>query len=400
MQTNNIAVIGGGASGLTAAISAAMRGASVTIYEGGERCGKKILMTGNGRCNLTNTNAAPKHYHGGDVSFMDDTINTFWIKETLDFFSSLGLITKTESEGRIYPYSNQAAAVLDVLRFKLEALGVKTVTSFEVKSVRAVNGGFEITSYDGKKSKADKVIIATGGKAASQTGSKGGGYDILKSFGHTITKTRPSLVQIKTEPDIVRKLKGIKADATVSIDGHSETGEVLFTDYGLSGIAVFSVTAYLDKQKTVSLDLMNSMTENELYETLCMRAAQNPNITLENFLVGMLNKRIGQVILKQIGIEPLSRKAVTLTDSDIKKLTRTIKNWQFKIEGTMSWNNAQVTKGGALTNEFNSKTMESKLQNGLYVAGEVLDIDGDCGGYNLQWAWSSGYIAGRSAAEK
>ena len=400
MQTNNIAVIGGGAAGMTAAISAAMGGADVTIYEGGERCGKKILMTGNGRCNLTNTNAAPKHYHGNDVSFMNDTVNTFWINETLEFFSSLGLITKTESEGRIYPYSNQAAAVLDVLRFKLEALGVKTVTSFEVKSVRTANGGFEIISYDGQRAKADKVIVATGGKSAPQTGSKGGGYDILKSFGHTITKTRPSLVQIKTEPDIVRKLKGIKADATVSIDGHSETGEVLFTDYGLSGIAVFSVTAYLDKQEMVSLDLMNGMTENELYEMLCMRAAQNPNITLENFLVGMLNKRIGQVILKQLGIEPLSRKAVTLRDSDIKKLTRTIKNWRFKIEGTMSWNNAQVTKGGALTAEFDSKTMESKLKNGLYAAGEVLDIDGDCGGYNLQWTWASGYIAGKCAAEK
>lgn len=400
MQTNNIAVIGGGAAGLTAAISAAMHGADVTIYEGGERCGKKILMTGNGRCNLTNTNAAPEHYHGGNVSFMNDTISAFWVDETLEFFADMGLITKEEEDGRVYPYVNQAAAVLDILRLRLDALGVKTVTAFEVQSVRKSKDGFVITSYDKKQAKAGKVIIATGGKAAPQTGSKGGGYDILKSLGHTITKTRPSLVQIKTEPDIVRKLKGIKADAKVSIDGHSEKGEVLFTDYGLSGIAVFSITAYLTNQKTISLDLMSGISEDTLYEMLCMRAAQNPNITFENFLVGMVNKRIGQVILKQIGIEPLSRRAATLTDSDIKKLARTIKNWQFKIEGTMSWNNAQVTKGGALTTEFNPKTMESRLESGVYAAGEVLDIDGDCGGYNLQWAWSSGYIAGKSAAGK
>lgn len=397
--TNNVAVIGGGAAGITAAISAAMRGAYVTVYESGERVGRKILATGNGRCNMTNIYADTEHYHGADAEFIAGAKARFWVKETLDFFSELGVLSKTETEGRVYPYSDQASAVLDVLRFKMDALGVNVVCSFEVKSVQNKNGRFSITSYDGRRASADKVIVATGGKAAPDLGSKGAGYEILKSFGHTISDLRPSLVQIKTEADIVRKLKGIRLNAAASIDGHSEQGEILFTDYGLSGIAVFSTTAYLENQKTIALDLMTQYTEKQLYDMVCRRVAQNPDITLENFLVGMLNKRVAQVILKQIGVAPLSRKAVTLSGDEIKRLCSVIKRWEFKIEGTMSWNNAQVTKGGALTCEFDNAAMQSKKQRGLYAAGEILDIDGDCGGYNLQWAWSSGYLAGKSAAE-
>lgn len=398
--TNNVAVIGGGAAGITAAISAAMHGASVTVYESGDRIGRKILATGNGRCNMTNINAGTEHYHGADAKFIEGAKARFWIEETLNFFSELGVLSKTDTEGRVYPYSDQASAVLDVLRFKMDVLGVNVVYSFEVKSVENKSGCFCITSYDGRSGSADKVIVATGGKAAPDLGSKGMGYELLKSFGHTISDLRPSLVQIKTEADIVRKLKGIRLNAAVSIDGHSEQGEILFTDYGLSGIAVFSTTAYLENQKTIALDLMSQYTEHQLYDMICRRVLQNPDIALENFLVGMLNKRVAQVILKQIGIAPLSRKAVTLSGDEIKRLCGIIKCWEFKIEGTMSWNNAQVTKGGALTCEFDNSTMQSKKQRGLYAAGEILDIDGDCGGYNLQWAWSSGYLAGKSSAEE
>lgn len=395
---NSVAVIGGGASGLVAAISAAQNGAAVTIYEGGERVGRKILATGNGRCNMTNINADIENYHGKNPKFILGVKKRFWVQETMDFFGELGIVAKTEEQGRVYPNSDQASAVLDVLRFRIDALGIKTVCSFEVNTVREGNNKFIITAYDGRCETAGKVIIATGGKAAPNLGSKGGGYEILKSLGHTITALKPSLVQIKTEPEVVRKLKGIKINAAAKLDKHTEYGEILFTEYGLSGIAIFSLTSQLENQKTVSLDIMTGYSKEQLAEMLWTRIVNNPDITLENFFVGMLNKRVGQVILKQAGIEPLSRKAVTLGEKEISRLCDIIKNWEFKITGTMSWNNAQTTKGGALTDEFDSVTMQSKIVDGLYACGEVLDIDGDCGGYNLQWAWASGHEAGKNAA--
>ncbi len=395
---NNVAVIGGGASGLAAAISAASKGARVTIYESGARVGKKILSTGNGRCNMTNMNASAEHYHGADVGFVRGAQEKFWVEDTLGFFLSLGVLTKTEPDGRVYPYSDRASSVLDALRLKLDALGVRVVTNYEVKSVKHKNNRFIIIPYRGESETADAVIVATGGRAAPDLGSKGGGYDILKGLGHTVTDTRPSLVQMKTEPDTVRKLKGIKITAEASIDGASEYGEILFTDYGLSGIAIFSLTAYLDKQKTVSLDVMSGTGREELTAMLTERAHLMADVPLESYFTGMLDKRVGQALLKTAGITPLSRPSRTLTKAETERLAAVMKKWEFKIEGTMSWNNAQTTKGGAVTSEFDKNTMESKIVSGLYASGEVLDIDGDCGGYNLQWAWSSGYIAGMNAA--
>lgn len=394
-----IAVIGGGASGLMAAIFAAMSGGDVTVYESGARVGRKILATGNGRCNMTNINADIDNYHGNNAKFIMGARNRFWVNETLDFFKSLGVLTKVEEKGKVYPYSDQASAVLDTLRFKAEEENVKIVTGFDVKSIRKTNGTFNILSYGGQSANADRVIIATGGKAAPDLGSKGAGYDILSSFGHTITELKPSLVQIKTETDTVRKLKGIKLMANVSIGKRTEYDEVLFTEYGLSGPAVFSLSSYLDSAQTVTLDIMPEYTRDEIYIMLTERIAMRQKIRLEDFFVGMLNKRVGQALTKLAGAEPLSRYAVTLSDKEINNICDIIKHWTFKITGTMSWNNAQTTRGGARTDEFDPITMQSKLVEGLYAVGEVLDIDGDCGGYNLQWAWSSGALAGRAAAE-
>ena len=396
MMNNSVAVIGGGAAGLVAAIFAALGGKNVTVYEGGERVGRKILATGNGRCNMTNINAGLENYHGNNPKFILGAKNKFWVEETIDFFEKLGIVTKTEDEGKVYPYSDQASAVLDVLRFKMEELKVKVVTGFEVKLVKKNKDVFEIVPYVGKTAYAEKVIIATGGKAAPNLGSKGAGYEILQSFGHKITRLKPSLVQLKTETTVVKKLKGIKLNAVVSIGKFSEYGEVLFTDYGLSGPAVFSITSNMDDERKLSLDIMSNYSANQLRDMINIRICNNPKITLENFFVGMLNKRVGQALLKFDGIEPLSRYAVTLSENEISRICTVLKNWEFNITGTMSWNNAQVTKGGIITDDFNPSTMESKIVNGLYAVGEVLDIDGDCGGYNLQWAWSSGYLAGSS----
>ncbi len=392
-----IAIIGGGASGLFAAIAAKNENTSVTIYEKEKRVGRKILATGNGRCNMTNISAAEADYHGGDTAFMRGAINRFWVRETLDFFSEIGVLWKEEEEGKVYPYSDTASSVLDVLRRKVDEAGVKTECEFAVKSIGKNKDGFVITDSLGNHRKCDKVIIATGGKAGSSLGSDGSGYELLKSFGHKITAVSPSLVQIKTETDFVRKLKGIKVNAKVTLGCKEKTGELLFADYGISGPPVFWLSSYLGQNKEVVIDFMPEYAFKDVYEMICTRCAYLYDLPLEEFFVGMLNKRVSQALLKCAGIEPLSRLAHTLSEKEIKNITTAIKGLKLKIEGTSSWNNAQVTKGGADVSQFDSVTMQSKLVKGLYACGEILDIDGDCGGYNLQWAWSSGYLAGISA---
>ena len=393
----NVAVIGGGASGITAAIAARRSGASVTIYESGERIGRKILATGNGRCNMTNVNACADNYYGENKEFVCGAIEQFWVDDTLNFFSELGILYKVEDGGKVYPYCDQASAVLDVLRMRAAEDGVIIRTGFEVQSVEKSKSGFSLLSYKGERVRADRVIAACGGKAAPGLGSNGSGYEILKKLGHRITDLRPSLVQIKTETEVVKKLKGIKTDGKLTIGNYSERGEMLFTEYGISGPPVFALTSRLENQKYAIIDIMPDYSAEQIEELLYARIGMSPERRLEEFFTGMLNKRVGQALLKYLDIAPLSRCAVTLTQNEVRRIADTIKAWSFKITGTMSWNNAQVTKGGADTTEFNPQTMESKIVKDLYACGELLDIDGDCGGYNLQWAWSSGYIAGMNA---
>lgn len=389
-----VAIIGGGASGLTAAIAASENGNKVTIFEKNSRVGRKILSTGNGRCNMTNINADASNYYGKNPKFVMGAIKRFWVSETLDFFNSLGIWHKVEENGKVYPYSDQASSVLDVLRMRVEELGVEIKTDCEVSSVLKTKNGFSVKAYSGENLAYDAVIVASGGKAAPDLGSNGSGYDILKGLGHKITPVRPSLVQIKTETEVVKKLKGIKIQGSLTLGDAVEEGEILFTEYGLSGPPVFSISSRYDGQEYIYIDIIPEYTEEQLVPMLTERVCRAQKLTLENFFTGALNKRVGQALLKYLKIEPLSRYAVTLNEQDIAKIAHTMKKWRFKIEGTMSWNNAQTTKGGADTAEFNPDTMESRLVKGLYATGEVLDIDGDCGGYNLQWAWSSGMLAG------
>ena len=398
MSKTDIAIIGGGASGLMAAIAAKNEDTRVTVFERTKRVGKKILATGNGRCNMTNMGADMNNYHGKDPSFVNGAIKRFWVNETLELFSELGILWKEEERGKVYPYSDTASAVLDVLRRRVERSGTEVRCESDVKSVEKKDGKFIVRTYSGTADKFDKVIIAAGGKAAPDLGSNGSGYELLKLFGHKITALRPSLVQIKTDTDIVKKLKGIKINANVTIGRNSSRGELLFTDYGLSGPPIFELTSRLDGDKTLEIDMMPDHKADDVLNIIYERMAYLYDVPLEEFFTGMLNKRVGQALLKSVGAAPLSRESSSLTEAETKKIVSAIKGWRFNITGTMSWNNAQVTKGGAETAGFDSATMESKLVNGLYACGEVLDIDGDCGGYNLQWAWSSGYIAGKNAA--
>ena len=399
-----IAVIGGGASGIVAAIFAARNGADVTIYERCDRIGRKILATGNGRCNYTNINASVKNYHGVNPEFIDDITKIFWINETKKFFEELGMLTKVEDKGKAFPYSLQASAVLDVLRYELERLDVKIVTEFEVEKVLKQNGGFLIRSYDKREFYADKVILAAGGKASPSLGSNGSGYQIAESFGHKKSKLYPSLVQIKTDTTLIKALKGIKLDANVVLKTENKKsfsfGEVLFTDYGLSGPAIFDISRFCTDAKSaeITLDILPEISYDELFNILKERRTKYRN--LETFFVGMINKKVGMTVMKYAGVLPFSRTSDTISEDEVKRLCDALKNFRLKVTGTMSWNNAQVTAGGILTKDIGSKTLESKLCKGLYLTGEILDIDGDCGGYNLQWAWSSGYIAGTNASKE
>lgn len=384
---NNVAVIGGGASGILAAIFAARKGASVTILEKNPRIGKKILATGNGRCNFTNVNACSKDYNSDFVQY---ALEKFTPADVIDFFREAGLLSRTEAEGRVYPLSGQATAVLDVLRLELERLSVKVLAEFDVGKIEKKCDLFEISSQN-QRLKANKVIIATGGMASPKSGSDGKGYELLKAFGHKTTKLIPSLVQLKTE----KSVGGVRAYGKVTTqNGISETGEIQFNNYGISGIPVFGIAKYVKKGENVFLDLLPDYTEEEVFGILKTR----PKQTMETYLIGILNKALGQFLLKECGISPLSKMSDTLRDDEMMRIAKKIKSWRFDVTGTMPWENAQVTSGGIERSEIDEKTMESKLVKGLYVTDELLDVDGPCGGYNLHWAWASGKLAGSEAA--
>ena len=397
-----VAVVGAGAAGIMAAIAAAEHGAEVILLEKNDRIGKKILATGNGRCNLTNKNADISDYHGEDPSFINYAENNFWVAETLDKFSDMGLLYRVEEDGKVYPYSNAASTVLDVLRFETERKNIKTEYGFDVESVKKTGNKFIISSYGKKQIESDKVIVTTGGKAAPASGSNGSGYKILESFGHKMTRVFPSLVQVKLEKSELRALNGLKLDAKVKFENKSSSakasGELLFTDYGISGPVVFAISRIVGEGEntTAEIDMMPEYSFNDLVEIL--KKQRKIMSVADELFVGVLNKRIGQVITKMCTHLKMNGDIKKITDADIKRIASKIKAYRVKCSGTMSWNNAQVTAGGIKTEDFFADSMESKLTKGLYAAGEVLDIDGDCGGFNLQWAWSSGYIAGRSTA--
>ena len=402
---NRVAIIGGGASGIMAAISAAKNGARVTIYEKNDRVGKKILATGNGRCNLTNIYADVDNYYSEDKTIISKIIDKYWVSDSLDFFNEIGLLYKVEDEGKVYPYSNHASSVLDVLRFQLDKLKVETVFDFEVKEVMKTKDGFRLISYKSEVAMADAIIVTTGGKASPASGSNGSGYQILEGFGHSVTRLFPSLVQIRLKPCQLTKLNGIKIDATCTAylengEKVQKSGEILFTDYGISGPCAFSISRIAGEMKECKffVDLMPEYSEKDLLEIL--RKHREIMRVSDELFVGILNKRIGQAIIKSVLDIKMNDDIKKITDDDLKKIANKVKFYEVVSEGTMSWNNAQVTAGGVRLKEFDQETLESKLCPGVFAAGEVLDVDGDCGGFNLQWAWSSGYLAGFYASSK
>ncbi len=374
---------------MVAAITAARRGAEVTVVEKNPRLGKKILSTGNGRCNFTNVNACRDSYN---LPFAEAALSAFSPQNAMDFFEELGILSRIENEGRVYPNSGQASALLDVLRNCIERLGIKTMTEFDTEELKKVNGGFEIVSTDGQRLFAEKVIVATGGCAAPKTGSNGGGYRLLKALGHHITEAVPALAAVKTD----RGIQGVRQYGKVTLgSGESRIGEIQFASSALSGIPVFGLARYAKKGGNIFVDLLPDYDEKSVVGMLEKRPSQ----PLESFLVGILNKTLGQMLLKECNVGALSRMSGTLKHEELEKIAEKLKNWRFEITGLSSWDNAQVTAGGIDTSEVNPETMESYIVQGVYITGELLDIDGDCGGYNLKWAWSSGFVAGGDAAD-
>ena len=418
----NIAVIGGGACGMAAAISAAREGACVTIYERNDRLGKKILATGNGKCNLGNLSLSIEDYHSDNPSLVARCLERFGTRETEAFFHSLGLMIK-EKNGYLYPKSEQASSVLDVLRMAVERYGVRVVYEAKVNSLkRKKDGGFELgweveasaSKSPGQKEVFDHVILACGSKAAPKTGSDGSGYQLAKQMGLTVTEVVPALVQLHCREDYCKSIAGVRAEAKIHIrDGRqcvvSEQGELQLTEYGISGIPVFQLSGQVNqllkeqkgKELIAEIDFLPEFSKDEWNQFVEERMGEIPRRnceTAESFFTGMLHKKLMLLFMKLAGL-----KTNTLVKDAGKEQLLTVfrlcREFTLHITGSHSYDHAQICAGGVSMKEV-SASLEALKVPGLYLAGELLHVDGRCGGYNLQWAWTSGCLAGRAAAGK
>mgnify|MGYP001549567438 CR=1 FL=1 len=397
---------------MMAAIVAARQGAYVTLVDRMPKVGKKLLATGAGQCNLCNTKPTQGNYHGMDTSFVLPALEAFGAETTLSFFDALGIEVRELENGRVFPITGQASNVLDVLRYEMSILGIREVTGIKIKEIHPNNSGFVLHSPEGESFKSDKVIVAAGGSSSPNLGSNGGGHKLAKTLGHTVTQLFPSRVPLTLDTWFLKRLKGVKVrDASVEshVDGQlmrKSSGDLLFAEYGISGPPVLDVSRAIGQFERsnhvmeVSIDLFPDETMESMEALIRKRIGHAPFKPLDVFLIGLLHKRLIPVIMKEAGQEDLARTCGSLDGAEITALVKMLKEWRVKCRGTRSWMNSQVTAGGVDVSEVEATTMESKIVPGLYFVGEVLDIDGDCGGYNLQWAWSSGYVAGIHSAGK
>lgn len=401
-----VAVIGGGASGMMAAVTAASEGARVILLEHKDRIGKKILSTGNGRCNFTNIHQEPICYHSEDPLFPWEVVERFNAQAVISFFLQLGVYSKNRN-GYIYPNSDQASAVLDAFRMELDRLKVEIRTGVECREIRPGKKGFTVLTDQGPV-RADRVILCAGSKAAPTTGSDGSGYDLAKKLGHRILPVLPALTALKCEEKFFKSIAGVRANGSVSIWSGGEciakdTGEIQLTDYGISGIPVFQVSRYASKllyekkEMDAVLDFMPDFTKEQTNAFLRARAKTRPDKSAEMFLIGLFHKKLCDLWIRLSEI-PRQRKAGELTEDEIARLTSLIKEFRVRVRETNPYDKAQVCCGGVDTREVNPETLESVYVPGVYFAGEILDVDGMCGGYNLTFAWASGYVAGKAAS--
>lgn len=404
----DVVVAGGGAAGMMAAIACKKQGSQVLILEKKERIGKKILATGNGKCNFTNRFQDASCYRSDNEGFPTYALEQFTAEDAIAFFEELGVICK-EKNGYMYPYSGQAGTILDALRFELERLGVKSILGAEISKIKREKGGFSV-KYGEKAVFCKKLILTAGGKASPVQGSDGSGFRLAKNLGHSITSLSPALTGLKASDDFCKALGGVRNESTVSlfIDGKfcmKDTGELQLVQYGISGIPVFQICRYAGKALlkkrvvTVEVDFFPGIDGKELEKNLLERKKKFGLNQAEEALTGLLNKKIMLVLMKECGIKA-TQKMKDISEEKLKAMCFKMKQLIFHITDTNGFENAQVCAGGIDTTEVEPETMESKLVKNLYFAGEILDVDGICGGYNLQWAWSSGRLAGISAGRK
>lgn len=406
----DIAVLGGGASGMMAAITSARLKMSVILLEKNTSLGRKILATGNGRCNLTNRFTEVSRYHGGNPRFIEEVLNNFNQSETIEFFENLGLILKEENLGRIFPRTDQASSVVDALIHELENQKVEISLDNQVRKVQKEGAIFKITLQSGREILAEKIIVTTGGSAAPHLGTSGDAYFWLKNLGHNSTDIYPALSPLEIKEDWIKQVQGLKIEAKVSTSVNDETiyekeGDALFTHFGLSGPAAMAqagaIGPYLnsnsDNLVKVHLDLFPEEKLESLDAKLAKIIGSSGAKNIKNILAGIIPSNLSPVILDNLKIDQ-NKKSAEISKIDRKNISKTLKNIELTVSGVKSFKDAQVTHGGIDLDEINSKTMESKIVPNLYLAGEVLDVDGDSGGFNLQWAWSSGHLAGESAA--
>lgn len=400
-------IIGAGASGLVCAITAAKNSKKVLLIEKNSKVGRKILYTGNGRCNITNTSVVedsrnPVHYHGKFPKFVIPALNQFSLADTTEFFSKLGLEFIVESDGRCFPSSNQAQSVVDVLREELERLNVEILLDTPVEEVSCANR-FVVTA-GGKDYQSKKLVIATGGKSYPKFGSSGDGYTFAKKLGHSLVETYPAYVPLTVDDPICKELQGLKLETEVRVFTEGKqvainSGTLMFAHFGLSAPVVLELSRKISellaqkKQVVLKVNLLPGVPREKLDNFLKERFARLHHKTLRNCFVGLLPQKLFPAMLNASKIDGDTNCAQV--SKDIRsKIAELLSAYPFKVSGTQGFEEAHFTAGGVNVKEVNPNTMESKLHPGLFLCGEVLDIDGDCGGYNLQWAWSSGYVAG------
>lgn len=416
MKKKNVAIIGGGASGMMAAISAARKGAKVSIYEKNDRIGKKILATGNGKCNFSNLYLDDSCYHGNDISKVMKILERFTPQDCSSFFQEQGMIIKNR-DGYLYPASEQASTVLDILRMQLSFWNVTIITECEIYDIKTEKNNGQ-TSYQiigscgGKKEHfvADSVIFSCGSLAGIPMKKQKGynAYDIFTKLNLPLVPLVPALVQLRCKEEFMKAVAGVRAEGEVTlyINGQEickERGEVQLTDYGVSGIPVFQLSRYasyaLKEQKSVQVELnvLPFLTEEE-FEKFCKnRHVLNKNQTVQEYYLGICNKKLLLLYMKLAGIKSTDR-IINISTEKRRRVFEYMRRLRLNVIATNSFEQAQVCAGG-LSMDAVDDNLQLKDYPGIYVTGELLDVDGRCGGYNLQWAFAGGYIAGCNAAE-
>ncbi len=385
-----LVIIGGGASGITAALYAAKicKSADITILEKNDRIGKKLLRTGNGRCNITNDNACAERYLS---PLAKASLEQFDVTKTKELLASLGIVLKADNTGRNYPYSESAATLLNALLANIKAAGINIISDFDVSNISKKENRFII---QGNKSiSADCIIIAAGSPASVKNYNAD---KILESIGAEYKKFRPALCPLPSEESFLRSLKGVRAKARVSLNGHCEDGEVQFNEKNISGICIFNLAKYVGSPTEVNIDFMPEYSEEEIAALL--KVKQQNSLEAGELCDGLILRKLALVLIKKAGFKP-SQRAGELSDKALKSIAKQIKAFKLKVKPPADFSSAQVCSGGVSAEQIDAASLELKTNKGIFLCGEILDVDAPCGGYNLQWAISSGLYAAKNAAK-